>query len=314
MAHICVPCARQERMSVWIFVVYQELPKPNAFLCWRRAQSSRLFDAMLDEMIAALEENGAEFLLEMGRAGGGEERNHDGIHWIAGGSPLDYHNAVVRASLREERCDEEIAAFQASLTRYNVAGSWHLGPSMRPTFLGERLLAHGFSNDGDDLGMGLDLRLPLVEITTPRQFTIVPVRTYQQLNDFADVLAQGFGEGEREARWVQETFAHIGLDEEINCQPNRWQHLVGYVDHMAVATATLFFTGATVGLYFISTALQWRRRGLGAAITAAALEAARARDAQWAVLCASAMGYSTYRRVGFSDLANIGIYTWRPPL
>jgi ribosomal protein S18 acetylase RimI-like enzyme len=263
---------------------------------------------MITEMVNALEENGAEFLLEMGRAGGGEEHTHDDIQWIVGGSPLDYHNAVVRASLSEGTSDQKIEAFQAALAHYNVPGSWHLGPSMRPATLGERLVVHGFRHDGDEVGMGLDLRLPLVEVAIPRQFIVVSVRTPHQLNDYASVLAQGFGEGEGEARWVQKVFTRIGLEEG---QP--WQHLVGYVERIPVTTATLFFTGETVGLYFIATAPAWRRRGLGLAITTAALEAAREREAQWAVLGASSMGYSTYRRAGFSDLANIGIYTWRPP-
>jgi len=107
---------------------------------------------------------------------------------------------------------------------------------------------------------------------------------------------------------VQDVFGATGLEEGI-----AWQHFVGYVENMPVATATLFFTGDTVGLYFITTAPAWRRRGLGGAITAAALEVARERETQYAVLCASAMGYPIYRRAGFSDLANIGIYTWGPP-
>lgn len=263
---------------------------------------------MHTEMIEALEENGAEFLLEMGRAGGGEERHEPGIRWIVGGSPLDYHNAVVRAALTESTCDVEIAAFQENLVQKNVPGSWHLGPNMRPSNLGERLLAHGFTYDGDDLGMGLDLRLPSLKIVIPPRLKIVPVSTLWHLDDYAGVLAQGFGEGEREARWVQEVFARIGLDENSG-----WQHLVGYVENLPVATATLFYTGDTVGLYFIATAPAWRQKGIGAAITEAALQCGREQGAQWAVLCASSMGYGVYRRVGFSDLASIGIYTWRPP-
>jgi predicted N-acetyltransferase YhbS len=261
------------------------------------------------EMIQALEENGAEFLLEMGRAGGGEERNHDGLQWIVGGSPLDYHNAVVRAYLTEESCDAEIAAFQAVLVQSDVPGSWHLSPSMHPATLGAALLAHGFTYDGDDIGMGLDLRLPLVKVATPRHFSILPVRAPAQLDDYAAVLAQSFGEGEREARWVQSIFGQIGLAED-----QAWQHLIGYVERIPVATVTLFYTGEAVGLYFVATAPAWRRRGLGAAITMAALEAAREREAQWALLCASSLGYPVYRRAGFSDLANIGIYTWQPPV
>jgi GNAT superfamily N-acetyltransferase len=260
-------------------------------------------------MIHVLEENGAEFLLAMGRAGGGEERNTGGIHWTVGGSPLDYHNAVVRAELSEATVDGQIAAFQAALAGKGVPGSWHLGPTMQPATLGERLLAHGFTEDGDDLGMGLDLRLPSVDVAMPSELTIVPVGTLAQLADYASVLAQGFGEGEREARWVQEVFAAIGLE-----AGSAWQHLVGYVENEPVTTATLFYTGNTVGLYFIATAPAWRRQGLGAAITVAALQAARKQGAVWAVLCASSMGHSVYRRVGFSDLVPIRIFTWRPPV
>jgi ribosomal protein S18 acetylase RimI-like enzyme len=263
---------------------------------------------MLIEMVHTLEENNAEFLLEMGRAGGGEEHLGDDIQWTAGGSPLDYHNAVVRATLTEERCNQEIAAFQAALTHHNTSGTWHLGPSMLPATLREHLLAQGFEHEGDEVGMGLDLRLSPIDSAIPHQFSMLPVRTLHHLHDYAEVLTQGFGEGEREARWVQAVFAHIGLDES-----NAWQHVVGYIERTPVATATLYFTGETVGLYFVATSPVWRRRGLGAAITAGALEIARQRQAQWAVLCASAMGYSVYRRAGFSDLANIGIYRWQPP-
>jgi len=73
----------------------------NSALDPPRAQSQES-TTMHTEMIHALEENGAEFLMEMGRAGGGDERNHDGVQWIVGGSPLDYHNAVVRADLTDK--------------------------------------------------------------------------------------------------------------------------------------------------------------------------------------------------------------------
>jgi GNAT superfamily N-acetyltransferase len=262
---------------------------------------------MHTEMIQALEENVAEFLLEMGRAGGAVERSFDGLQWIIGATPLAYHNAVVRATLDEETCDQEIMAFQAALAAQGCAGSWHLGPSMRPTTLDERLLAQGFVHDGDDVGMGVDLRIPLDAVVRPRHFRIIPVHTAHQLDDFAAVLAQSIGESE--ARWVQEILARIGLEEE-----SVWQHLVGYVESMPVATATLFFTDETVGFYFNATAPAWRRRGLGSGISAHALEVATEREAQWAVLRASPLGYPVYRRVGFSELANIGLYRWQPGL
>src|SRR3712207_1615868 len=84
-----------------------------------------------------------------GDVGGGEERDEPEIHWIIGGSPIAYHNCVVRADLAENAVDEAIAASVAAFRRHGVAGSWHVGPSMRPATVCERLLAHGFT-PGDE--------------------------------------------------------------------------------------------------------------------------------------------------------------------
>jgi len=49
----------------------------------------------------AIEENGAEFLLVLGRAAGAELRD-ERVSWTIGNCPIDYHNAVVRADLPPE--------------------------------------------------------------------------------------------------------------------------------------------------------------------------------------------------------------------
>jgi hypothetical protein len=50
-----------------------------------------------------IETNFVEFLLSMGRAGGAVERLDDEIAWTIGGSPIGYHNAVVRCTASEGR-------------------------------------------------------------------------------------------------------------------------------------------------------------------------------------------------------------------
>ena len=56
----------------------------------------------------AVEDNEAEFLLALGRAGGGRERDDAEITWVIGGSPIAYHNCVVRADFGPERADAAI--------------------------------------------------------------------------------------------------------------------------------------------------------------------------------------------------------------
>jgi transposase len=110
----------------------------------------------LDKALA-IEENGAEFLMALGRAAGAEERDDGQVRWAIGNSPIDYHNCVVHADLTHDEADGEIEVSLQRMRAHGVPGSWHVGPSMRPPDLGECLIAHGFAYGGDDIGMAVDL-------------------------------------------------------------------------------------------------------------------------------------------------------------
>ena len=59
----------------------------------------------------------------------------------------------------------------------------------------------------------------------------------------------------------------------------------------------------------------WRsdgRRGIGAAITLAALHEVRDLGYSVGVLGSSEVGYPVYRELGFEEYCRIGLYEWRP--
>jgi hypothetical protein len=254
----------------------------------------------------AIEENGAEFLLAMGRAGGGAEAQDNGLHWTIGGSPIDYHNAVVRADLAPEQADDAIEGVVEQLRAHAVPGTWHLGPSMRPADLGERLLAHGWTYGGDDIGMAVELNQLPADVATPEGFVIERVRDAAGLEQLRRTLAAGFGEGEREANWTAAMYACIGLGDDVP-----WRHYLGLLDGEPVATASLFLGAGVAGIYFVFTVERARRKGIGAAITLAPLLDARQLGYRIGVLGASSLGESVYRRLGFFEYCRIGIYEWR---
>jgi GNAT superfamily N-acetyltransferase len=65
-------------------------------------------------------------------------------------------------------------------------------------------------------------------------------------------------------------------------------------------------------MYFVCTVEPARRRGIGTAITLAALREAWDLGYTVGVLGSSEMGYPVYRRLGFVEYCRIGLYGWRP--
>jgi GNAT superfamily N-acetyltransferase len=256
------------------------------------------------EMVTAIERNLAEFLLALGRAGGAEERDEPSVQWVIGGSPIDYHNSVVRASLADGEVDAAIRDMIAACERHQVPGTWHVGPSMVPADLGSRLIASGLRHDGSEPGMACDLD-GVADVAPPVGVRIRRVEDQLDLAAWTATLGAGFGEGPPEAEWVGAMYGRIGLvDDAI------WRHYLALAGEEPVATASLFCADGVAGIYFVSTRPNARGRGIGAAITATALHEARDLGHRIAVLTSSQQGYRTYRRLGFEEFCTIDIYRW----
>ena len=245
-----------------------------------------------------VEANVRAFLLDMGRAGGGDLRDDDEVTWTVGGSPIGYHNAVVACSASPARAGELVGEWAGELDRRRLPGSWHLSPSMRPDDLADRLLARGFEDGGDEPAMVADLSVPSPPVPAVDGLEVEPVRSAADLEDYRRVLAEGFGEGPPEAAWAAEVFDRLGLGD-----GGRWRHLVGRREGTPVATVTLLVHPHEVaGVYFVCTTPPARRRGIGAAVTARALAEARDLGCGAAVLGSSPLGHGVYRRLGFEEV------------
>jgi predicted GNAT family acetyltransferase len=258
-------------------------------------------------LVAAIEQNGAGFLLALGRAAGAEERDDGRVQWVIGNCPIDYHNAVVAADLSAEEADEVIRESLERMRRRGVPGTWHVGPSIRPADLGERLLAAGFEHGGDDIGMAVDLLALSERRPIPEGFAVEPVGDAEGLAAWVEALGSGFGEGPVEAEWVGEMYERIGLGD-----GEHWRHYLGFLGGEPMATSTMFLGAGAAGIYFVYTVEGARRRGVGAAMTLAPLLEAREMGYRVGVLGSSQMGYPVYRDLGFEERCRIGVYEWRP--
>lgn len=83
---------------------------------------------------------------------------------------------------------------------------------------------------------------------------------------------------------------------------------VGRLDGRPVATATLVQTDDVAGIYAVSTVEDARRRGLGAAVTWAAVERAREVGSRAVVLQSSAMAQRIYEEIGFRTVVEYAVF------
>jgi predicted GNAT family acetyltransferase len=85
-------------------------------------------------------------------------------------------------------------------------------------------------------------------------------------------------------------------------------YYVGWMDNRPVAVATRFTSHRIAGIARVSTVPEYRRRGLGEALTARAVVDARAESCAAAFLLATQMGYRVYERFGFRHV--IDYHVW----
>ena len=253
----------------------------------------------------AIEENGVEFLMAFGRAAGAEVRDDGRMLWAIGNSPIDYFNCVAYADLTGEEAEREITASIEQMQAHDVPGTWHVGPSMRPSDLGARLLAQDFEYAGDDIGMAVDLSALPDEVPVPADFVVERIRDEAALGEWVATFGAGFGLRQVEVAWFEEVLRELGLE-------GAWRYYLGRLAGEPVATSALFFAAGVAGIYCVSTVEPARRRGIGAAVTLAALLEARDLGHTIGVLTSSEMGYPVYRGLGFVEYCRIGLYEWRP--
>ncbi len=83
---------------------------------------------------------------------------------------------------------------------------------------------------------------------------------------------------------------------------------VGYVDGRAVVTSALIESDGVAGVYNVATLPEYRKRGLGEAMTWHAVREGLMRGCVIGSLQASEMGRPVYARMGFRDIARYETY------
>ena len=226
---------------------------------------------------------------------GSEARGTGATPWFRSGARSPMLNGVRRSSAT----DVAAALVEVRRAMRGVPASWWVGPDSRPTT--ERdLVAAGLSVASTLPHLALDLHGSHGDRPRLDDLTVVEV-TPETVHDWVAMWAPASG------------LLACSIDfRSRNAVTNMAQlpgylPLAGYSAGELVGSVTALVRGDVAGLYAIATRPDRRRRGVGAAMTVAALDAARARGARVAALQSTSEGLPLYRGLGFRQVARYSV-------
>lgn len=145
----------------------------------------------------------------------------------------------------------------------------------------------------------------LPAVALPAGVEIARVQTAQDQADWVDVHMAGFAEPEA-ARPDFSQYLAGSLAE----SPPEVEHFVARWHGAPCAIATLLAAPLAAGIYHVTTLPAYRGRGLGKALTLAALQSARRAGHATAILFATPSGFPLYQRLRFETIATVALYGW----
>ena len=240
------------------------------------------------------------------------ERHVDGdVTWAVAPTADTFRNVVLGARFSALDADRRIAELVQTYLEAGTGFIWWVGPSDTPGDLRSRLTAAGLTLEGTAPAMAANLADVPLDEPPPDGLEILPVTDVATLDEFLAIIG---------ADWVEWTGGEMSPVQQRTLDawrtqipgrlaeepvPLRW---IGRMDGKVVATSRIAIAAGVAGLYAISTLSGYRGRGIGRAMTIAALRAARSIGYRIAVLQASELGYGVYRRLGFRELFQYDVY------
>ena len=251
----------------------------------------------IDPVVSAVEQNVVEWTRLKGRIAGVELHDDGDVVWLFSTLP-GRGGAVAGARFTAETADGRIEEILTHHRRYLEPTLWWTGPASAPADLGARLRAAGLYCQHHLPGMAADIQAIRTEFRRPAGLTIAPVE------DFSPFRSQehpffGSTNTERRRNLVE------GISWMVHQEPRRAWHFVASLDGAPVGCATVFLGAGVAGLYHVGTVQKARGKGIGKAVTLAALEHARDLGVRTSILHASKEGEPIYRQIGFEEVCKV---------
>lgn len=205
----------------------------------------------------------------------------------------DTFNIVANTHFTSENANQKIKETIKVFQDKNLPFSWWVGPGDSPSNLKELLIKQGLTPKENDYGMYLDLKN--YNPKPVEKLKIIQVETKDHLKEFDQVHVQSFGN----PKAFDLIFSKIPLKAYTGNAPYRF--FTGYINKKAVTTGVLVFHAGVVGIYFIITLPEERRKGYATEMMDYLLTIAKNEKKTTAVLQASEDGKKVYQKMDFKE-------------
>ncbi len=216
--------------------------------------------------------------------------------------PVPPLNFVIGTRFQADTADDRIDRVVRWFAKREMPHLWWVGLEDEPRDLGDRLIRHGLVRDDTSLP-GMVARLDHLPIEAlPASVTVERVADEATYRSACAVFAAGFS-APPEFGAALEKIAAIGFTDDVPLRT-----FLARVDGVPVATSLGIRTGDVLGIFNVATLPDVRGRGIGRAVTLAAMRDGAAEGCAVAVLQSSQIGHPVYERLGFRDFGEYVAY------
>jgi GNAT superfamily N-acetyltransferase len=262
-------------------------------------ESDILLEPSVEALQNAVQENWMSLIRISGSTEYGfisEEEEYTYFGFQSDGVPAHGFCGLIRTS--PDRCGAVVDEVLDQFKGMGLSGAFYLTPVSKPMDeIDRQLRARGLTKSEGFAVMWADLHKLVQERPNPEGLTIERIVDDAGMDTYRDIYHEGHEPNRAFIDYMTGGMKIYGYEPDA---PIR--NYLGYLDGEAVGTSQLNLNGGVVCINSVVVRPEFRRRGLGTAITLETLRLAIPFCFKYAVLWATEMGIGIYRRMGFQVL------------
>lgn len=225
--------------------------------------------------------------------------------WLITQHRFPFFNNIFKTQFESEKIFDAIEEALSPFIDQNVPMLWWTGPTTQPPNLGEYLLSYGFEHVFEAPAMAIDLSTLKEATSVPVDLSIKEIYDRRALKTWCDIMTFVYDFPDFALEPWFDMLASLGLGPE-----KQYRHFLACAEGKPVATASVFFGAGLAGLSSVATLPEYRKQGIGTAITLEPLLEAHRMGYWVGSLFSSEMALDMYKKIGFKEYARGNCYLW----